>query len=156
MIPFDFSYKTWASGAPDFCGLEKQTVLATDYWNSTLLPTGEHLDKQINVTTKIGNTYLTDDAGDATVRTIDLHIQSKNKDNPMFLYFAPNAVHFPMQGKEEIRDPIVAELTSDIEKPSKLDAFTIEDIVEIIEELRSVLKITMTLGIFMQILNSDW
>ena len=147
-IPFEFSYKTWASGAPDFCGLEKQTVLATDYWNSTLLPTGEHLDKQINVTTKIGNTYLTDDAGDATVRTIDLHIQSKNKDKPMFLYFAPNAVHFPMQGKEEIRDPIVAELTSDIEKPSKLDAFTMEDIVEIIEELRPVLKITETLGIF--------
>ena len=74
-----FSYKTWASGAPDFCGLEKQTVLATDYWNSTLLKTGEHLDKQINVTTKIGNTYLTDDAGDAVVRTIDLHVKSENK-----------------------------------------------------------------------------
>ena len=59
----------------------------------------------------------------------------------MFLYFAPNAVHFPMQGKEEIRDPIVAELTSNLEKPSKLDAFTIEDIVEIIEELRRVVKI---------------
>ena len=74
-----FSYKTWASGAPDFCGLEKQTILATDYWNSTLLKTGEHLDKQINVTTKIGNTYLTDDAGDAIVRTIDLHVKSENK-----------------------------------------------------------------------------
>ena len=59
----------------------------------------------------------------------------------MFLYFAPNAVHFPMQGKEEIRDPIVAELTADLEKPSKLDAFTVEDIVEIIEELRQVLNI---------------
>lgn len=45
-----------------------------------------------------------------------------------------------MQGKEEIRDPIVAELTSNLEKPTKLDAFTIEDIVEIIEELRSILK----------------
>lgn len=54
-------------------------MLATDYWNSTLLKTGEHLDKQINVTTKIGNTYLTDDAGDAVVRTIDLHVKSENK-----------------------------------------------------------------------------
>ena len=58
----------------------------------------------------------------------------------MFLYFAPNAVHFPMQGKEEIRDPIVTELTSNLEKPAKLDAFSIADIVEIIEELRLVLK----------------
>ena len=63
-----------------------------------------------------------------------------SKDDPMFLYFAPNAVHFPMQGKEEIRDPIVTELISNLEKPTKLDAFTIEDIVEIIEELRPILK----------------
>ena len=62
------------------------------------------------------------------------------EDDPMFLYFAPNAVHFPMQGKEEIRDPIVTELTSNLEKPAKLDAFSIADIVEIIEELRLVLK----------------
>ena len=45
-----------------------------------------------------------------------------------------------MQGKEEIRDPIVTELTSNLEKPAKLDAFSIADIVEIIEELRLVLK----------------
>lgn len=40
--------------------------------------------------------YLTDRFGDKTVEFID-----KNKDRPFFIYFSPNAVHAPMEAKEE-------------------------------------------------------
>ena len=54
----------YPSVSPDYCGIEKQTFKAIDYWNSTKLETGEYLDKRINVTEKIEkNMYLTDDQG---------------------------------------------------------------------------------------------
>jgi len=40
--------------------------------------------------------YLTDVLGDKCVEFID-----RNKDKPFFIYWAPNAVHTPMQAKEE-------------------------------------------------------
>ena len=41
------------------------------------------------------------------IRTLDYHTQSEHNENPFFLYFSPNAVHFPVHGKKHLRDPIL-------------------------------------------------
>ena len=50
----------------------------------------------------------------------------------MFLYFAPNAVHFPIQGKKEIDAEVIGDLVT-WEKPSGLQNFTVDEIVYVIE-----------------------
>ena len=54
----------------------------------------------------------------------------------MFLYYAPNAAHFPVQGKKEIYDEIIDELVT-WDKPMGLENFTNENIIEIIEGIGS-------------------
>ena len=93
--------------SPDFCGVEKGKIKAQEYWNSTTLDSGEHLDKKINTTRKFNEgIYLTDDQGNAAVEMIDFHAREKG-DTPFFLYFTPNAAHFPVNAKRNVRDIII-------------------------------------------------
>ena len=75
--------------------------------------------------------------GNAVLEMLNYHSQSKNSEKPVFLYFAPNAVHFPIQAPKRINDEIIGELvTSKLEKPSpQLDAFSVQEIIDIVQDL---------------------